>query len=502
MSNILFVHVLTLFLSFIPEHFLNPKPSRKAYKARSLILHVLTLSAVFIVVLLLLQRPYFASIFTLVTLSVFVVVSNAKFKTLREPLVYSDIAMFSQAFKHPRLYFPFLGFLGVAPVVLVPLVIGSFIFLMIKYEIAIKLSLLFVLVSVLVIIAILYFIKRISLQLTLMQQPSADIEQYGLIASLWAYAYQARTPQYKSQINKVVQSSIMNKQVVVNESKPNILVIQSESFFDARRLHPSINPTILDGFDQLCNEAIAHGQLKVPAWGANTMRTEFSFLTGINADELGLYRFYPYYYLADQKIPSLASYYRQQGYHCVCIHPHAASFFKRNTLFVNMGFDAFIDIDDFDSKDTFGPYISDAAVTKKISEVLAEKIPEKPVFVFVITMENHGPLHLEKVEEKEAKQYYSNRSFDQHNDLAVYLRHIINANTMFHNIRELLDKSKEEYKLCIYGDHIPSMPEIYKILGYENDNTDYLIWTNTATKKSNSRSAVAVEDLAMLMIKS
>ena len=53
---------------------------------------------------------------------------------LREPLVFSDIAMFSQAFKHPRLYLPFLG---IVPAIAAPIIAGALIFLVIKYEPAI-----------------------------------------------------------------------------------------------------------------------------------------------------------------------------------------------------------------------------------------------------------------------------------------------------------------------------------------------------------------------------
>ncbi|CAB3975870.1 capsular polysaccharide biosynthesis protein [Burkholderia cenocepacia] len=36
-------------------------------------------------------------------------VSNAKYESLREPFVFSDLSLFSQLFSHPRLYLPFLS---------------------------------------------------------------------------------------------------------------------------------------------------------------------------------------------------------------------------------------------------------------------------------------------------------------------------------------------------------------------------------------------------------
>src|SRR5690606_3910247 len=60
---------------------------------------------------------------------------------------------------------------------------------------------------------------------------------------------------------------------------PPILMVQNESFFDARRIHPSIPPGILRNWDAVGAASAYRGRLTVPAWGANTMRTEFAVLT-------------------------------------------------------------------------------------------------------------------------------------------------------------------------------------------------------------------------------
>ncbi len=512
MHSIILALGLTLVLSFIPEWFLKPRPKIKSRSFESTAIHVLVIVLLFGIVLLILKRPYFSGLVALGTLCVFVIVSNAKYKTLREPLVFSDIAMFSQAFKHPRLYLPFLGLI---PAIGAPIVAAIFIFLVIKYEPAVEFSLWVWLLSILVILGIAFVIKFLSLKLSLVQQPDTDIKQQGIIASLCGYAFQARTSQYKDHINSVLSSSpifLINKHKQVIKNTPNICLIQSESFFDARRMHPSIKPSILKNFDQLCQESLHHGQLNVPAWGANTMRTEFSFLTGIPSSDLGLYRFYPYHYLADQTIPTLASYYREQGYHCVCVHPHPASFFGRDRVFPNMGFDEFIDIKSFDESKTFGPYISDEAVTQKILHILdksakkdqstKEVVQNKPVFIFAITMENHGPLHLEKTDHNDVENLYHDTPPKHHNDLTVYLRHLNNADRMFGDLRDALRESTDEAVLCVYGDHIPSMPEMYQATAYEDDKTDYFIWHNKVNNDADHAKAkpLDVEDLAKSLL--
>ena len=49
----------------------------------------------------------------------------------------------------------------------------------------------------------------------------------------------------------------------------------------------------------------------------------------------------------------------------------------------------------FGIADRYGPYVSDAAVAEMVASLL-EKSTET-LFIFVITMENHGPLHYEQV---------------------------------------------------------------------------------------------------------
>jgi hypothetical protein len=59
--------------------------------------------------LLLVRRPIFALLLTLAGQFLVIQVSNAKYRALREPFIFSDFGIFSQAIRHPRLYLPFLG---------------------------------------------------------------------------------------------------------------------------------------------------------------------------------------------------------------------------------------------------------------------------------------------------------------------------------------------------------------------------------------------------------
>jgi phosphoglycerol transferase MdoB-like AlkP superfamily enzyme len=488
----------TVIFSFVAERFIKPIPPTITIK--NILLQSLLVSALFLLVSLVVQRPVFSALAVSVFLIILSGVSNAKFHALREPLVFSDIAMFSQAFKHPRLYFPFLGLL---PVIIMPLIIIGLIYTVLKLEPAMAISWQRITLSLIALGLCFYITKKLALTLTLIADPASDNADYGLLNALFAYAIQANTREHKEQITQTLESSpfASNNKTIQNKGKKtvllsvedtppifspdfnahNITVIQSESFFDARRLHPAIKTDVLENYDRYKMEAVQYGKLNVPAWGANTMRTEFSFLTGLKYEQMGLYRYYPYQYLQKMSIISFAKLLQSQGYHCVCIHPHPASFFGRDKIFPQMGFDEFIDIKSFNLKDTFGPYISDQAVTDKILEVsqqFSENNPDKPLFIFAITMENHGPLHLEKTTSEEQKEYYETTPCSDINDLTVYLRHLKNADKMIATLISKYRQFEKPSTLCFYGDHIPSMPGIYQQMDYCDEDSDYLIWHN------------------------
>ncbi len=509
--------VLTVAFSFLPERWLKPQIPHIGFKP--IVLHTLLVSLLFLAVTLVVQRPIFSALAVSIFLIILSGVSNAKYKALREPLVFSDIAMFSQAFRHPRLYFPFLGLL---PVIAAPIIIVALIIIVLSLEPAMALTATRILPSLLLIALCFFVARKIALDFRLTQEPDKDIANLGLVNALFTYAIQARSPAHQRLIQAALSDSpfITPKSHTNKENPPphfqgifpnnrgNITVIQSESFFDARRLHPSIKPDVLKHFDSCKQKSTQYGKLNVPAWGANTMRTEFAFLSGLKYQDLGLYRYYPYQYLHKLPISSIASYLRTQGYRCVCIHPHPDSFFGRNRIFPQMGFDDFIDIKGFDSGNTFGPYISDQAVTHKILEITEQHEKQnshQPLFVFAITMENHGPLHLEKTTEKEQQSYFEQKPISAANDLTVYLRHLHNADTMIKELTHTYTHSKNPHTLCFYGDHMPSMPTIYQQLNYHGEASDYFIWQNTHFKETESQrkpteKTIAADSLAKTLL--
>lgn len=479
--------VVWLLLSVAMERLVRPAPHWGERPGSAWSLHVASALLVFLLMVGIAGRPLFAAGASAALWALLIAVNNAKFRALREPFVYPDFALFSQAFRFPRLYLPFLN-IPQASVGGVATVVGVSAGLWMEPGLAEQVGwspfagLLLagaVCASGLAVLGL----RRCA---PLRFDPGPEVARFGLPATLWLYGFAEAEP-IKADATVSAFTAIGSVRSRPPGALPDLIAVQSESFFDARRLMPTIRPEVLAGYDRI--RTVSHtGRLAVPAWGANTMRTEFAFLTGIPGAALGVHRFNPFRRYALQPLSGLAHRLRAIGYRTICIHPHPIGFFGRDRVYPRFGFDRFIDSREFVGAERCGPYISDAAVTARIEEVLAEE--RGPVFLFVITMENHGPLHLERALPADVAALYTAPPPEGFDDLTVYLRHLRNADRMLLNLVTLLDRRPRDAALCFFGDHVPSMPEVYSQLAYEDGRTDYLLWRR-------GRRAPAVRDLSV-----
>jgi Sulfatase len=484
------------------EQCLRPRPQLFARPLSAWSVHVGLWLLAFAFELLLFHRPYFAVFNILAFVGLIVLVSNAKWASLGEPFIYQDFEYFFDAIKHPRLYLPFFGpWLAAALAILFAALFYAGLRLEAPLSVA-RLSR--ENLSALGVIGatgagLLWFGSRLMQsrhQVTL--EAEADLKKFGMAASCVRYRELEREPIADSLI---FSNAFAQNKALHGSRQPHFVVVQSESFFDARRLFPGLSKQILMHWDTLKREAVANGRIRVAAWGANTVRTEFSFLSGIAARALGIHRFNPYRKLARHGVGTIASRLKNQGYRTICVHPYPASFYSRDKVFPLLGFDEFIDIESFAISEKVGPYVSDDAVAGKVIGIL--DAAAQPTFVFVITMENHGPLHWEKVGADEAATLFEQMPPDNCEDLAVYARHLRNADLMVGKLSDYLKSLPRAAWLCIYGDHVPIMPKVYRALGAPEGTTDYCIWSNHGAAnvmKAREETNMEISDLASRLL--
>ncbi|MCA7998068.1 LTA synthase family protein [Burkholderia metallica] len=458
---------------------------------RALALHVVSVVFVACLICALTRRPVFSAFISLGLVGLMSGVSNAKFASLREPFVFTDLSLFSQLFAHPRLYLPFLSMQTVAAIVVGVVMLAGGFFLdtpapggVAGYCAVAAMTLM---------IAGYALAANFPLTLDLLE----DQRRHGFFTVFIAYLLNGmRRATFRSFERAIAASPFACAPTLT--SYPDVIVIQSESFFDARMPGAGVNPTLYAHFEAAIRESSAYGKLDVPAWGANTMRSEFAFLSGVASSALGYARFYPYVFVR-RACASLASWFRRAGYETVAIHPYYADFFARNRVFPLLGFDDFLDIEYFIDSPRAGPYVADSAVLDAVISALDAR-RDKPLFVFAMTMENHGPLHLEQVLPGESYSRHTLGEDASWRDLTAYLRHIENADAMIGRLLDYLRTSDRETVVCFYGDHVPALPHVFEKLGVIPQTSDYFIWRNYGTDTPECRN-LAAEELGSVLLR-
>jgi phosphoglycerol transferase MdoB-like AlkP superfamily enzyme len=308
-------------------------------------------------------------------------------------------------------------------------------------------------------------------------EPFADASRLGPFAALYVSGVIARAERagrrdrYRPSAPAIVERHI--------EPGRPIVMVQCESFFDARRLTPQIPADLLSGFDACCATAAAFGRLDVTGWGANTMRTEFAALTGIPDCELGYDRFNPYHAFTRVPIASLAWRLKGLGYRTLCLHPFDRRFFRRDLALPALGFDLFFD-DKKLGASRRPPYCPDPELARHVLHALGEAGPG--TFVFAITMGNHGPWHGTGAPIETGLDRELDASVvPQGGDLLRYLDGLRQSDEMLRILIEGLERRGDGGILVFYGDHLPSLPRAFRHFGFDEWSTDYFLWSGDAS---------------------
>jgi hypothetical protein len=402
-------------------------------------------------------RPVFAGAVAFALGGGFAFADRTVRDTLREPMLFSAQSELPQIFTHPHLYLPFAGtglvfggagaaaLVGLALLVAEPTVATPHPFAML-----------------LTFGAVTGLLWRTGYEpwlghaaqamrwLNPSGEPFADAARLGPVAILLVYGIVARAERAARQVR------LAPKPMIVESDDPRpVILVQCESFFDARRALPDLPRDILAGYDAACASG-PYGSLEVPAWGANSTRAEFAVLSGIAESALGHDRFNPYHALTRTPIASQVWRLRAAGYRTICLHPFDRRFYRRDRAMPALGFE------EFRGRETLGgscipPYMSDPDLARHILRVLEETGPR--TFIFAITMGNHGPWLSKGAE------------------MACYLDGLAGSDAMLRILIDGLEERRADAVLGFYGDHLPSLGRDFAALGFDDWRSDYAIWT-------------------------
>ncbi len=259
--------------------------------------------------------------------------------------------------------------------------------------------------------------------------------------------------------------------------RPNIIFIQLESFFDVSTLRNlKLSKDAIPNFHKLQKE-YSSGLLTVPTVGAGTVNTEFEVLTGISQKDFGASE-YPYKtILRDTTSESICYDLKNLGYTSHCVHNNEGTFYGRNKVFKNLGFDTFTSMEFMNGlEDNPNGWKKDSILTREILDTLDST--KGPDFTLGITVQSHGkyqgfetpdnaPVKVLKAPEdmEEAYLYYVNQLYE--------------VDQMIGELVDALEKRNEKTILVLYGDHLPSL-DIKKedLIDSNLYQTQYVVWDN------------------------
>lgn len=281
------------------------------------------------------------------------------------------------------------------------------------------------------------------------------------------------------------------------EDLPNIIVVMNESFSDLGVLGElETNRDYMPYLHSLQQGApnTVTGMLNVSVCGGNTANSEFEFLTG-NTMAFLPQGSVPYQQYINGERETLASHLKKLGYQTVATHPYNATGWERDTVYPWMGFDRSIFLEGYGNAARVRNYVSDDSCVDKIIEFYEHKNDGQPLFVFNVTMQNHGGYQdFFSNFTPEITAGLNNFSLDQ------YLSLVELSDQSLEKLISYFSKVDEKTVVVFFGDHQPNDTVAASVLAQNgmawNALTEeelklryqvpYVIWANYDIKEAQN----------------
>lgn len=273
--------------------------------------------------------------------------------------------------------------------------------------------------------------------------------------------------------------------------QPTIIFIMNEAWSELKVMgNLETSEPYMSFVDSLAENTVK-GRLTVEILGGLTANTEFEVLTGDSLAFLSPSAV-PYELQVNHEMYSLARVMEEQGYQTMAMHPSVYHAWNRSNVYSYMGFEEFIDIYKFQTEyEYMREYISDECNFKEIIWQFEHKRENTPLFLFDVTIQNHGgyeggngSLSIEKVGSRSAEEVKGV------NEAEDYLNLLRITDQAFERLISYFETVDEPVIICMFGDHQPLLSgEFYNAifegqeLTAEEQNAmkyvvPYVIWAN------------------------
>ena len=279
----------------------------------------------------------------------------------------------------------------------------------------------------------------------------------------------------------------------------NVIFVQLESFIDPAQIKDlTLSEDAVPNWRRL-SEEFSSGYLTVPVVSAGTANTECEVLTGMSTRFFGPGEYPSETTLMDQTAESVAYNLKENGYATHAIHNHRATFYSRNVVYGNLGFDDFTALEYMPQVPTTPKnWAKDAILTSQIVKAL-NTTEDQPDLVFTVSVQGHGKYPMDPVLEDPEITVVSYPDEDYHYAVEYYVNQVHEMDEFVGNLTETLSKRDEKTILVLYGDHLPALGlEAKDMEAGSLYRTQYIIWDNFGLAKEDEDMAAYQLSAAVL----
>ena len=274
------------------------------------------------------------------------------------------------------------------------------------------------------------------------------------------------------------------------DSKPNIIFVQLESFFDPTLVeYLKISEDPIPNFRKLMKEYTS-GYYKVPSVGAGTANTEFESITGMSLHYFGPGE-YPYKSILKETTCESAPYVlKNLGYSTHAVHNNEANFYGRRSIFPNLGFDTFTSAEYMSEEEDKNPlgWTKDEILTDEIIKCLDST--EESDYIYTISTQGHGAYPEEQLIDDPEITVSGAETEAQNNQWEYYCNEIHEMDNFVKELTDALADYPEDVILVMYGDHLPTMGLTVEDLKNKYlFQTQYVMWDNFGLEKKDENLA-------------
>lgn len=238
----------------------------------------------------------------------------------------------------------------------------------------------------------------------------------------------------------------------------NIIVIMNESWADLSVIGDFNTSSEISLFINELNKNTIKGNLYVSTFGGGTANTEYEVLTG-NTMAFLPPGSVPYQIYVKEGDESLASLMSASGYKTIAFHPESETNWNRNKVYPYLGFDEFFTIADF-TGDRIRGFASDYSDFDKVISLYEQKEAGEKLFIFNVTMQNHGGYGVEFDNTVSLTDYPG-----KFPEAEQYLSLLQLTDSAFEYLVDYFSDIEENTMILMYGDHQPAIEgEFYEQL--------------------------------------